>query len=307
MSAKKSWDVQRKASPAAARPVQSSIRVPTAPAKGKREPLKNKRRKERRTARVVLVLFVIGVCSLLLYLVWRPALRVSDVSATGPQIERIRAESKALLEGTYAYSIPRNSIFFFPEDTIRKSILKNYPDVVAVSISRTSFHSIEVRAVPRASSFIWCGARRDELLQTGCFNADAEGLIFKNVNEGEQTESAQASSTLRVYASLNQEILEGQSPVGAHVVHPEAVPKALQFIKALKQLGVPVEALTIRGDEADVWIGRTRITYVLGHEEEAAGLAASTLPQLSLRDNTIEYVDLRFVTKAYIKKFELAK
>jgi hypothetical protein len=71
----------------------------------------------------------------------------------------------------------------------------------------------------------------------------------------------------------------------------------------MRTLGADIVSIDIRGDEADLYTrAGTRITYVLGREQQAAGLAASAFPTLKLNDGSLLYVDLRFDSKVFFKK-----
>lgn len=347
MSERKSWDVQRKqgapkATPTSAstptparpqlkrapQPVETMRRRPAAPptpvAKAKpvqqvRRPstppsgtLKQRRKQKRRAMRYVGSALFLIILAAAFYAAWLPALRVQSVEANGPNAQAAQSVARMKLLGTYAYILPRNSIFFFPTQKIRSAILDAAPDVSAVSITRLTFSSIEVRTTPRATSFLWCGTSIETTIADGsCFDADIEGLIFK---EDPSTSTTTATTTqhvngqVRVFSALDKELAEGQSPVRAHVASPVHIPDALKFVDAIRQLGAPVSSLGIRGDEADLWLnGPTRITYILGHEKEAAELAASALPTLQLSNGSIKYVDLRFPGKAYVMRYGEAK
>jgi len=254
------------------------------------------------------------------YGVWRPTFRIQEVSAEGPGAEVVRQIVKTKLEGTYLYVIPRNSVFFYQQTKMRTAILDAVPEVVAVSLKRDSFSSLAVLTVPRQQSFIWCGTTIDTPVpEGGCYEADVLGYLFKQgeITEGQpaatfatSTASTTAPSAkdthgqVRVYGSLDTELKDGQSPIRRHVGSADKMADALIFVNAMRTLGAPVSALAIRGDEADLWIsGRTRITYILGHEKEAADTAASALPTLTLTNGSVQYVDLRFPAKAYVKRY----
>jgi len=212
-------------------------------------------------------------------------------------------------------------VFFFPRQHIRNAVLDANPDVSAVSVTRTSFSSIAIRTVPRAEAFLWCGTAVDTPLPGGdCYEADIEGYVFKDAGVGNVVSASSTASTtdtstvssaaddekgeVRMFGPLTHEVADGQSPIRASVVTPGTIPDMLKFIAAVRELGAPVSAYAIRGDEADLWVGdATRITYVIGHEKDAALLAESTLPSLSLTDGSIQYVDLRFPGKAYVKPY----
>lgn len=284
------------------------------PAGTLRERRKRRQRVYRYVILVVLALLVAGS----FYFVWQPTFRVQSVSAQGPGADAAKQIVISRMAGTYLYIIPRNSIFFYPQSKMRAMILDAVPEAAAVSMKRDSFSSIIVTTIPRDESFIWCGTSVDTPNADGsCFDADVQGYIFKQADSVavETTASSTASTTpaaskqtmreqIRVFGALDKELADGQSPIRRYVASAGKMSDALKFVDAMRTLGAPVSALAIRGDEADLWLnGPTRITYVLGHEQEAAETAASALPTLTLTDGSIQYVDLRFPGKAYVKKF----
>lgn len=283
MSARKSWESRPK----------------SADGKGKAS-LRERRRKARRIFFTLLSLIIVLSFGGAVYAVWQEPVRIKDVSVTGEHAEGMRELALAELAGTYAFVIPRNSIFFYPEQRMREAILAAYPHVAAVSVSRTSFDAITLNPIPRIPAFIWCGPSLMEANQDGrCYETDAEGLVF-----AETAPDTLASSTaIRIYAPLDASIDASSTPLRAHVHDAHRVPDALRFVKAMQSLKVPIRSIELRGDEADLYVpGGTRITYVLGKEEEAAALAAAAFPTLTLTDGSIDYVDLRFGKRVYLKR-----
>ncbi|HEY0979314.1 MAG TPA: cell division protein FtsQ/DivIB [Candidatus Paceibacterota bacterium] len=296
---------EMRAKPRAAAPIEKPTPVSkrnVTIARGKKarpeakEPLKKRRKKAKKALAIVLLITVALLLALMTYLAWLPALRVSAVSADGPHAAEVEQIARQALYGTHAYVLPRNSLFFIPERDIRARVLEAFPDIEAVSIRPQGLTALSVSVVPRAEAYIWCGTAR-ETPEESCYSANAAGLIFAPLSP----ETASTSEALRVYAPI-----EGQqdaSPVRAHIARGENIPEALRFVKAMQELGADVTALAFRGDEGDVYtVAGTRITYVLGREQEAAGIAASVFPQLSLNDGSVAYVDLRFSGKAYFKR-----
>ncbi|HYE23273.1 MAG TPA: hypothetical protein VEA92_02350 [Candidatus Paceibacterota bacterium] len=310
MSAKRSWDVRREPRSA-----------PEAPVRTRRESLKERRKKQRRVLFIVLGVLAAVLFAALVYLMWQPFVRINSIATAGPNAEETRAIAEAALEGTYFYVLPKNSIFIFPEGAMRRKVLDTYPAVTAVAIKRTGFTSISLTNVPRTSAFIWCGATAGTA--SPCYQADAEGFVFA-LEEGYQEpviamqmEAATAPeakaapvepivedvdmSVLRIYAPL--EGAEGETPIRAHVVGAGRLPDALRFVKAMKSLNVGIVSVEIREDEADLYTPEgTRITYILGREKAAADLAASAFPTLNIGSGELEYVDLRFKGKVYVKR-----
>lgn len=261
-----------------------------------REPLKKRRKKTQKAFFVVLGILMLVLVAAFFYVVWLPAFRIASVTAAGPHAEEAKLSAERTLQGTYAFVLPRNSLFFIPESDIRTRILAEHPDIEAVSISAAGLTVLSLTTLPRAEAFVWCGAER-ELSDGTCYSANAEGLIFAPLSP----ESASTSQALRVYASIEGQ--EGETPVKARIGYASRIPEALRFIKAMQTLGANVVSVSLRADEADLYTDAgTRITYVLGREQEAAGIAASVFPQLSLNDGSVSYVDLRFSGKAYFKR-----
>jgi hypothetical protein len=277
-----------------------------------REPLKERRRRERRRMSlvlfIVLLIFIAGVFAAL----WSPVFRVRNVEAAGPDSSGVQAATLSSLTGTYKYVLPRNSIFFFSEDALRAQILQQYPDISAIAISRISFDTIAVNAVPREAAFLWCGATYMPPVavpvttststvpalstQPPCYDSDSQGDIFA-------VDTNPSSDMLRVYDTLASSTSATNSPLGDYVAEATMIPNALDLVKEIKSLDVPVVTLVIRGDEADMYAqSGTRITYVLGTEEATAELAESAFPSLNLNDGSLEYVDLRFSGKVYFRK-----
>jgi cell division septal protein FtsQ len=260
-----------------------------------KEPLKKRRKKTQKALVIGIGIIAVLLVALAFYLAWLPAFRVSAVSAEGPHADEAKQVAQLTLQGTHAFILPRNSLFFIPEDEVRARILESYPDVGAVSITADGLNALHIRTLPRAEAFVWCGVSPD--VSNGCYSANAEGLIFAPVSP----ETASTSEALKVYGAIEGQ--DGPSPVKAHIGYASRIPEALRFVKAMQTLGANVVSLSFRGDEADLYTeAGTRITYVLGREQEAAGIAASVFPQLALNDGSVQYVDLRFSGKAYFKR-----
>lgn len=261
-----------------------------------REPLKKRRKKTQKAFFVAVGILILALVAASFYVAWLPAFRISSVTAKGPHAEEAQRLAKRTLEGTHAFVLPRNSLFFIPESDVRARILAEYPDIEAVSISANGLNELSITTLPRAEAFVWCGTSQD-VSDGQCYSTNAEGFIFAQV----PLEISSTSEALRVYAGIEGQ--QGETPIAAHISYASRIPEALRFIKAIQTLGANVVSVSFRADEADIYTqAGTRITYVLGREQEAAGIAASVFPQLSLNDGSVSYVDLRFSGKAYFKR-----
>lgn len=301
MSAKKSWDIRPHSRAKSARP---DTVIPWArPAAAERgRSLKDRRRAARRRLLVLFGVLLLILVGALIYIAWRPELRIKSVAIQSSDAEALDPLVKGTLIGTYMSVLPRNSIFFFSKERIRNAILDAHPEISAVSVSRTGFDSIGVKTIERASAFDWCGTTPDATAP--CYESDAEGFIFAPIIvDASASGTTTPSKDLRIYAPLVEASSTNETPIRSHVADASAIPDVLRFERAMVALGANVESVELRGDEADIDLrSGTRITYVLGHEEAAAELAATAFPQLNLNDGSILYVDLRFDGKVYLKR-----
>ncbi len=255
-------------------------------------------RRARAKRMLIIVVSVLAVLSIacVLYLSWLPALRVRSVTAEGPDAEQVQALAEETLKGTHLFIVPRDSLFFIPEADIRKKILATYPDIMAVSFKDAGLTGLHIVSVARTSAFLWCGTSKD-MPAPSCYNADPDGLIFSAYVPSD-VQTASSTLHLRMYTQIDG---DEASPITAHIKETYAIPNALQLARALKAMNANIAELALRGDEADFYtVGGTRITYVIGRERQAVGLAASAFPKLSLNDGSIQYVDLRFEAKVYL-------
>lgn len=255
------------------------------------------RREEERGVRNMLVLAGVAlVVGASIYGLWRPEVRISKVQAAN---EGVAALAKEKLQGRYYQVLPRDSFFFYPEGEIREAVMTEHPEVVSVSVSREGFDTLSITTSERRASMRWCGTPGEAALGgTVCYEADADGLVFRRA-----LEEATTTPALRVYAELDTASSTDAYPLRAKVVGSERMREVLRFVTDVQSLSVPVRSLSIRGDEADLYTeGGTRLTYVIGAEAEARESAQASFSKLNLLDGSVEYVDLRFPGKVYVKR-----
>lgn len=195
------------------------------------------------------------------------------------------------LSGDYFGVIPRDSIFFFPEKRIRAIILSNHSDMAAVSISRSSLTSLSIKIDTRTPIARWCGSSPDRI--EDCYLFDANGFIYAT------------SSTMQPLNSFvfYQTIASTTSYIGSILPNAERIPAAFDFARRLSTFGSPVTRIVFHDGEADEYLeSGTRVTYVLGNEENSLTALVSARENVNLADGSVEYIDLRFDRKMYLKK-----
>ncbi len=262
--------------------------------------LRARRRRSRRRALGALVVLALLSLFALVYGLRQEAVRVSRIQVFGADAP-LAAIAEADMRGDYLGVIPRDSTFLLPLARIRADILAAYPAIAAVSLSRSGFTGLSIRADRRVPVARWCGAAPSGALATsslpdaaGCYLFDAAGFVF-----------ATTSAELPVNPFVLYEPLSSStSPVGATLSAASRLPAAFDFARQLgSTFGASVSAVVIANGEAnDELASGTRVTYVLGDEQNAFTALVSARGQLNLADGSLEYVDLRFDGKIYLKK-----
>ncbi len=300
MSARKSFDIgpQKSVVKKAKTPAKVAKKKVVATATRPKR-LRERREEERGRARMIVFVLCLIVVGVALYGLWRPEVRISTVEAAGMRdeegVEKIVQEA---LTGTNHFVIPNDSFFFYPEQQIRMKVMEAYPRIKSLSVVRNGFTGLSLSSVDRETAFIWCGL--PEEVDGGCYEADTGGFIFMQAQD-----MASTTTHLRVRGYLEASTSTDMYPLRSRVIGFEHLPKILSFTQSLEAFGTPIDLASIRNDEVDLYArSGTRITYVLGHEAQALKDARAALPALNLMDGSVEYVDLRFDGKVYLKRAE---
>lgn len=287
--------------------------------------MKDRRRERRRRLLLASALLLLLALGAFIYALWQPALRVDSVEIQGADTLLPGAEPVALareaMQGTYLRIVPRDSTLFFPEHRIRASILAAHPEVAAISIAHRGLTGLIVRVSARTAVGRWCGLAPTAGVTPYCYLFDPNGFVYAALPDplGIEASLVDATSTPEMSSStppiaveprfpeaatINPFILyaplEGdrQEPLGATIARASELPDAFNFARKME-----ARALIIRGDEADIILeSGTRLTYVLGREQDAFSALQSAQASLNLKNGSIDYVDLRFPGKVYLKK-----
>ncbi len=241
-----------------------------------------------------------------IYGLQQSSMRISHVVIYGAD-QSLANIATAAMQGSYLGIIPRDSVFFIPESRIRDALMTFDPNIAAVSIFRNGLTGLSVKVDYRVPIARWCGAAplvsvasSTQQSVTGCYLFDANGFIYAS------TTGAPLNDFL-LYEPLASD-QSGRSStstgaiIGATLPHAAELPGVFDFARRLATFGSPVASIVARDDEIDDYLASgTRITYVLGNEENAFTALASARADLNLSDGSLDYIDLRFPGKVYFK------
>ncbi len=268
------------------------------------ERLAERRRRQRKRLRIAFGIFCIALIALFIYGLNQSSVRVARIEIFGTSAE-LEPLVRGALSGRYAFIIPRDSIIFLPKTDIRERILSSYPSFAAVSIFRSGLTSISVRVTPRTAVARWCGdayaptpahaSTTERATESSCYFFDTNGFAFATSTEGAPL------NDMRLYESFGAL----QSPVPRDHILPnaDAMPNVFKMARELSTMGAIITDIYIHDGQVDLYADDgTRIMYMLGKETAAFTALNSTRDSVELGSGAIEYVDLRFDAKLYVKR-----
>lgn len=258
------------------------------------ERLVERRRLRRRRLLIAFCILLLLLLAAAMWGLWQSSVRISNITVYGADAS-FSEYAKNAMQGSYLGIVPRDSTFFFPASHIRADLLAAHPDIAAVSIFRKGFTGLSLKIDYRVPIARWCGRAPTPGVDEYCYLFDASGLIYATAATTTQT-----LNTFSLYAPLEGNGLE---PLHAGIARAERLPSLFDFARQLDTFGSSVSHVVLRDDEVDDILGSgTRITYVLGHERDAFTALVSARDTMNLADGSLEYVDLRFDGKVYLKK-----
>lgn len=255
--------------------------------------IERRRTRRRRTVIALLVIILLAFGGVL-YQLWQNPMRISHVEIFGAD-QSFAKYAHMAMEGSHFGIIPRNSIFFYPARAIRAAIMREHPNVAAVSIFRKGFTGLSIKVSERVGIARWCGLAPSPGADEYCYVFDANGLVFAPADQ-----SAAPINSFILYAPLES---GAEEPLRAELAGAENLPSTFDFARQLDTFGSAVTRVVIRDDEVDQHLeSGTRVTYVLGNEQNAFTALVSARENINLADGSIDYVDLRFGQKVYVKR-----
>lgn len=270
-----------------------------------------RRRNRRRRVVIASGILLLLLLAAAVYALNQEFARITTVQAFGPDSLSTERQEALIdiatqaMQGSYLGIVPHNSILFFPASRIRYEIHARYLDIAAVSLFRTGLNTLTLRVDTRVPIAQWCGdilpdassaiGTSTPRADTACFYFDANGMLYATTTE------EQPVNTFRFYERYNPP--PEMTALGFALPNAQAIPAAFDFARQLTTFGSSVTAVVFRDREVDDYLASgTRITYMRGKEQQAFTALSSARDSFDLTDGSLEYVDLRFDGKVYVKR-----
>lgn len=272
------------------------------------------RKRERIRAASRIGVLVLAVCCIgggLLYLLHIPQLRVHEVSVhTEGSLHKdaVASAVHAVLKDSYLHLIPKDSTLFVSSNAIEEDLRESFLRIDAVTVTRKGMQGLDISISEREPVALWCGdvvppvaysagkvpEEGHEEVWGDCYLVDQEGFIYAGapVYTGNMFP--------RYYGSL-----ERSEPTGQHILAQDEFVRFQKLFTDLSASGHVLQAVLLV-DERDIELYLEGGMRVLTLRSEVPDLSVRRLLAVltaGALDPTrvVEYVDMRFENKVYVK------
>jgi len=249
--------------------------------------MKRKRRSLRRIVFVVIVVVLIAASFFILSLDTFTIKSVLVRGSTSVPSGDIELLAHKTIAGSYAYTIPRSSIFVYPRTTLITHISALSPRIVSVQVHISATRILVIDISERTPRYLWCGDSPD------CVYLDEGGFAFARAF----TDLALPYPIFTMATStpaLNQTILDQH--------------RFIPLARFIDTLPLKVQRVHIEGDRSDITVASGYRIIVDAYTDFAAArrnlLVALSRPEFTIpfsRGEVLQYIDLRIPQKVFYK------
>jgi cell division septal protein FtsQ len=261
-------------------------------------------RRERRRALILKVVF--SVVGLIILIVASSIIsnlsyfRISNfeiVGLEGVDKRAVDISAKMPLIGTYLWFWPRDCYFYLSTSGVEESLLKNIPRLLSVDISRSGLKTIKISLVERKPAGLWCANTDSQK----CYFLDEQGLVFDRAPSLSGQLFVKYLGLLQSDADpLNQRYLTKESFSALNDLMSWVLASGISVtyvsvdVDGFYRLHLPGGGEIFVNEKQDVDRTFRNLQSLLKEK----GLLSKTVSF----DTNLDYVDLRFGEKVYIKK-----
>jgi len=253
--------------------------------------------------------FALSLCYLVFF---SRAFEIREVAIVAPGdlghlVMQVKGVARKELDESFLWVFNKKSFFSASIRSIRKKVLKEYPEVDAMIIKRVFPHGLFLELYDREPVAIWC------YNEANCFSIDKKGVIFKPVTAftGTATYELMAVETDLVLIFDRSGAIEMPEAIAEdkllkNVISQEKLAQVLEIEKIFsKDFSIQLQHFLTDGQEMLHAITKDGMKVYFILEDDMA----TTITHLKLlfekeltseKIKNLQYIDLRF-SKAYYK------
>ena len=254
--------------------------------------LERKTRKKKIQKAVILSLLGVGILSLSIYALLQPEFRIQRIGIDGSESlprEEITSLVKQGLSGKAVGLIPREHTLLFPKRRLEAAIAAAFPIFSDVRVAREGLSAVRVSLISRTPYVIWC--------ESSCYFVDETGFAFAtSTKEADQ-----------LYYRFARNTVATSTPLGRFVAEPQRLRELSTLVQQLEELSLAVSEVQLGEEEVTAVLrGGARLLLPGTDFDGAVGHLRRLLAEKGLVARAgggllVEYVDLRYGNKIYVK------
>ena len=272
--------------------------------------LLHKRRKLRRIIKIIAGVVFVSICIAGLFFLHSSRTQIYSITVSGNQItdtSEIVKEVQGTLSGTYAYIIPKTSIFFYPKNLIYANIARDFPRFDSVHVSLVDKTTLLIEVTEERGRALWCG--EDSLtpdMTAPCYFTDANGKIIDN--------APYYSGNVYMRFFGHDTSFDMSHPLGQNFINATSYQMILAFAEEIQSLGFSIQAIRLGTTGTDYFIlteNSQTPAYISFKDGDSYDTLFANLKtalgkteladQLGKNKENLQYFDLRFTNKVYYK------
>lgn len=191
----------------------------------------------------------------------------------------------------------KDNIVLYPKSTIEGEITDQYKSVQKVDVSFKTANDLLINVVERKPAYLWCASQQE--VPKNCFYMDDTGYIFSEA-------PSFSGNIFFIYYGL----VDPKNAIGSTYLSAATLKSLKTFVESIKTLGADPRGLFAFGeDNYDLILypntkillnGRTDFSRIFGNLEAVVKKQVQGGGRGNFFQN-LEYIDLRFASKAYFK------
>lgn len=274
--------------------------------------MKQKRRKRFVYLSIIFFILIIIIIISAGYFSSDHRVTINNIEINGTKIidpEDIEQIIKKNLEGKYFFIFSKSNFLVFPHQKIYNDLIKEFPRIKNLSITKRGTNTIRIEITERAGSYLYCGAIIPEVktdIGENCYFVNDDGYIF------DKAPYFSGDVYFKYYLSLSG---KENSPLGEQMMKEDRFHKVTRFVDGVRSIGFDPIYLVIEKDNLEsLFIKTNSIPHeIIFKEEDDLGVILGNLKvameqkefsdEINKKYDKLEYIDLRFKNKV-LYKFE---
>jgi cell division septal protein FtsQ len=243
-----------------------------------------------------LVVFVFIIVAGIAFLTHANFLRATEVVVEGNRIVEkswLEGIARGELNDSYLGIFSKANTFLYPRQQVEQKISEQYKSIASVSASFDGLKKVLIKVTEFEPDYLWCVSES----QDQCFFMTRDAYVF--------SESADFSKNI-IFTYYG--LIDSTDPVGKTYMPREKFSAINEFIESTKELGIAPVGLAVRS-EGDYELFLEQGGSVLFSDRESFLTAFENLETITTEQSKIDseylknldYIDVRFTSKAFIK------